>query len=135
VRAVTQAGAQDKAAGDDKDDAHDKFPFKDMGAVAKNRRLTPLQAKLAAKLEAAHFRMLNEELYTTPSSAAVLLSPPFPPPPPPATALLLAKSSEEARVQTGEAGEAGSRAISGLGWGGRAGIRRARAGSRALSQA
>jgi hypothetical protein len=42
-----------------------------MGAAAKNRRLTPLQAKLAAKLEAAHFRMLNEELYTTPSSAAV----------------------------------------------------------------
>lgn len=63
--------AEDKTADGDGDDKHDKFPFKDMGAVAKNRRLTPLQAKLAGKLEAAHFRMLNEELYTTPSSAAV----------------------------------------------------------------
>jgi hypothetical protein len=48
-----------------------KFPFKSMGQVASNRKLTPLQAKLAAKLQGAHFRMLNEELYTTPSSSAV----------------------------------------------------------------
>ena len=52
------------------DGAERKFPFKGAGAVAANRRLTPLQAKLAKKLQGAHFRMLNEELYTTPSAAA-----------------------------------------------------------------
>jgi hypothetical protein len=48
------------------------FPFQHMSSLASNRsKLTPLQAKLAAKLQGAHFRMLNEQLYTTPSSSAV----------------------------------------------------------------
>ena len=49
------------------------FPFQHMSSLACSRsKLTPLQAKLAAKLQGAHFRMLNEQLYTTPSSSAVV---------------------------------------------------------------
>lgn len=36
-------------------------------------KLTPLQAKMAAKLTSARFRHLNETLYTTPSSASLSL--------------------------------------------------------------
>lgn len=39
--------------------------------TSKMPRMSPLQVKMAKKLQGAHFRMLNEELYTTPSTAAV----------------------------------------------------------------
>lgn len=64
---------QDTHEGEQDVDVDAKFPLKNMAPVGSNRRLTPLQAKLAAKLQGAHFRMLNEELYTTPSSSAVAL--------------------------------------------------------------
>ena len=70
---VSGEAKRDKETSDAEIPAASKFPFKDMGAVAMDRRLTPLQAKYAKQLQGAHFRMLNEELYTTPSSAAVAM--------------------------------------------------------------